>query len=171
MADEIICPITVAPTVFVDVQGFRTKKNRFIVKEFCLSDDDGIFHSIVKSPYNFKKLNDFHQIHANWVTRFCHGLTWDCGDITIDQLRDTVFPRIKDKHIFVKGAEKITWLKYLFRNYGMIQGCSIEEMGTISEELNEKVYDVCDHHNHLFGWNPCRCALATVYKLREYIIE
>lgn len=170
MADEIIFPETISPKVYIDIQGFRTYKNRFIIKEFCLSDDDGIFHAIVKSPYSFKKLNDYYQRHANWVTRFCHGLTFDCGDITVAQLLESVYPRIKGKHILVKGAEKITWLRYIFRKYGEIEGSSIEAIGTISKELNDKIYDICNYHNHLFGWNPCRCALAIVLKLREYNI-
>lgn len=168
MVDEIEVPIVQNPVVFVDVQGFRAYKKRFIVKEFYLSDDDGIYHNIVKSPYSFNRLNDYYQRHANWVTRFCHGLQFDCGDITVDELIKTIYPRIKDKCILVKGVEKINWLKYIFRECGEIQGCSIEEVGHISKELDDKTYDICDYHNRLFGWNSCRCPLANVLKLQEY---
>lgn len=170
VSNDIQFLTTTTPIVYVDVQGFRTFKHRFIVKEFCLSDDDGIFHGIIKSPYSFKKLNGYYQRHAEWVTRFCHGLTFDCGDITIDQLLEKVYPRIKDKHIIVKGIEKIRWLKYIFRKCGEIQGSNVDEVGEISNESNEKIYDICDYHNEVFGWKPCRCALATVLKLKEYII-
>lgn len=169
-SDDIQFLTTRAPIVYVDIQGFREYRHRFIVKEFCLLDDEDIFHAIVKSPYSFKTLKEYYRRQAEWVTRFCHGLTFDCGDITIDQLCEQVYPRIKDKCIIVKGPQKIQWLKYIFRKCGDIQVCDVDEVGEIPNECSGKIYDICNYHNELFGWKPCRCALATVLKLKEYII-
>lgn len=46
--------------VFMDVQGFKAMRGRIICKEICVIADDEKFHSIVKSPYSYNKLNDFY---------------------------------------------------------------------------------------------------------------
>lgn len=169
-ADDLQFLTTRGAVVFLDVQGFRTFNHRFIVKEICLSDydDDEIFHAIIKSPYSFNKLNGYYQRQAEWTTRFCHGLTFDSGDMSIIELLEKVYPRIKDKQVIVKGAEKLRWLRYIFRKCGEIHGSNVDDVAEISKECDEKMYDICDYHNEVFGWEPCRCALSTVLKLKEY---
>lgn len=151
--------------VIVDLQGFRTIRNRFIVKEFCLLDGDYKFHALVKSPFSFKQLPSYYQRIANWLTKNFHGLTFDCGDINVNELINSTYPHLEGKKILVKGAQKIQWLQYLFRKCGEIDCVNVEDFGFNTIDITDQYYDVCYYHNNLYGWSDCHCALSNALKL------
>ncbi|RYX87318.1 hypothetical protein EON73_01635 [bacterium] len=155
--------------VFVDVQGFVARKNHLICKEFCLVSDDDKFHAIVKSPYRFGRLPEYYRRQAEWLTRFHHGLAYDSGDFDLIDLLQTVYPKLIGKKIIVKGAQKIDWLKYMFRNCGEIDCVNIEDMGyckSLHENVN--VHDFCDYH-HCKRWRKWHCAMENALKLQEIV--
>lgn len=89
--------------VFVDVQGFKTTGNTFIVKEFCLLYGDYKFHAHVQSPCTFDELSDMYKCEANWVTNNHHGLLFDSGDMTLSELAEKTVE-------YVNGEKKTRWL-------------------------------------------------------------
>lgn len=102
----------------VDLQGFKDNENNFIVKEFALFTKNIQFHDIIKSSSScaFETLNYSSKQSVEWLKNFYHGLDWNDGYITVDELRKTVAPILKNKLIYVKGLEKIEWLHQLMDN-------------------------------------------------------
>jgi len=109
------------PPVVLDMQCFNDNSNEYIVKEVCvveLNTDTLLLHHIVKPPCEREILNLVKQRESYWVTKHCHGLEWDQGDIKyyplIDKLRVLLHNR---SMIYVKGEQKKSYvLKYLFPN-------------------------------------------------------
>lgn len=98
----------------VDLQGFKDNDNHFIVKEFALFTKNIQFHDIIQSSTcTFDTLNYSSKRSVEWLKHFHHGLDWNDGYITVDELCKTVEPILKNKLIYVKGLEKIEWLHQL----------------------------------------------------------
>lgn len=101
----------------VDLQGFKDNNNGFIVKEFALFTKNIQFHDIIKSSScTFDTLNNSSKQSVEWLKHFHHGFDWNDGYITVDELRKTIAPILKNKLVYVKGLEKIEWLHQLMSN-------------------------------------------------------
>lgn len=154
--------------VYVDLQGFRGRHNRFICKEFSLLSDDFIYHALIKSPYNFNKLPAYYQRQAKWLTNHYHGIKYDCGDKHIIEVKQTIFPKIQGKTILVKGAEKILWLKYIFRDCGDIDCVNAEDLDDFDfPRKRTESYDVCEYHSKIVSRMEGPCAMSTVLMLQD----
>lgn len=153
--------------VFVDIQGYKVNKNRFMCKEFCLISGNETFHAIVKSWYPYKKLLSHYKRQIDWLTNYFHGLQYDCGELHINELTNIVYPKLVDKIIIVKGFQKIAWMKYIFRKHGDINCRNIENLNYEPSELTNEVYTVCDFHNARYNWSKCHCAMSNALKLED----
>lgn len=153
--------------VFVDVQGYKVNKNRFMCKEFCMVNGEEIFHAIAKPWLPYKKLMSHYKRQVDWLTRYFHGLEYDSGDVDISELTKIVYPKLLGKTVIVKGADKINWIKYIFRKYDDISCINIENLDyDISEDLNEE-YGFCKHHTMYYGFKKCHCAKANALMLQK----
>lgn len=151
--------------VFIDVQGFRDR-HRFICKEFSLIDGDFKYHAIVKSPYSFRKLNDYFKRHATWAMNYFHGLSYDCGDVNITEVISKIYPKIMKRKIVVQQPWKITWLQYIFRHCGELDCVCFDDLGLDTSKRND-VYDICNYHNITCGWKERQCALANTLEMYD----
>lgn len=150
--------------VYVDLQGFKVNKNRFMCKEFCLLDGNEKFHAIVKSWFPHNKLLYHYKRQIEWLSKYFHGLTYDCGDMDIDQLTEIVYPKLVGKTVIVKGSDKINWLKYIFRNYGDISCRNIEDL---DYDIDETEQNKCEYHNEQYPCWKYRCAMSNALKLQD----
>lgn len=156
--------------VFVDIQGFRNTKNRFICKEFCLVSTDEKYHVIVKSPYGFEKLPSYYKRQANWLTKYFHGIAFNDGDVHLIDVLQTVYKKILGKKIIVKGAHKVIWMKYIFRNCGEIDCVNIEDLGYSQRLCKTSKLGICYFHHKMY-WKEWRCALTTALQLQTIVEE
>lgn len=95
----------------VDLQGFKDDFNNFIVKELCFLTQNIKFTDTIKCPYEFDSLSQRSQNIARWLINNYHGIQWDSGYINIKELRAAILPILKNKIIYVKGEEKVEWLR------------------------------------------------------------
>lgn len=105
---------------FVDFQGFSFNNNSFSVKEICILTKNIKFHEFVKPPFPFNRLIDYDKKQAEWLETNYHGLSWDAGYITLQELKNTISPILKGKILLVKGSEKVKWLKDMLKNENII---------------------------------------------------
>ena len=150
--------------IFVDIQGYKVNRNRFMCKEICLIDGIGTFYSIIKSWYPFKKLLFWYKRQIEWITKHFHGLIYECGSLRINEMRKIVYSRLLDKIVIVKGAEKVEWMKYLFRNYGEIDCRNIKYFDYAMSGFRNTTYDLC---GVMYDWSKCHCSLSNAKKLQE----
>lgn len=154
--------------VYVDIQGFKKPKNRFICKEFCLIDNDGYkFHAFVKPTISFKKLPNVYKRQAIWLMNNHHKIDYDFGDTDSFDLRDQMYPKLRNKIVLVKGMEKVKWLQYMFRLHGGIVCLDIDSMDFDMTLKQSDPYDICNHHNRIFGWTQGPCAMSTALMIQD----
>lgn len=91
------------PFVVIDIQGYLANRGRFICKEFCLIDEDFIYHKIVKSPFSSNKLDPFYKNKATRSFNCLHGLRFDFGNTDPVQVLDDTYIRIMQSNIKVFG--------------------------------------------------------------------
>lgn len=153
--------------VFVDIQGFKTSHNRFMCKEFCLVDGKFIYHALVKSPSKFNRMSKDHQRQANWLIHNHHRIDNDCGDVHINDLKETILPKILGNIIIVKGAQKIDWLKQIFPDcQGLVGYENAEDLEDFDwSSRPSQSFDLCNYHKEAHGELGGPCALTTALML------
>lgn len=161
----------------VDIQGFKDNNNRFIVKEFYLETKNLTFHDIIKSPIGLKqKLNKQRKFQNNWLTQHFHGIDWNAGYITLNELRNTISHYLHNFNIYVKGKEKIEWIKQIMNNHDL--SCfNLEDFKCdVSLCDNNEKYVTCKNHTHFIAIaatttnsNTAQCAVKNVKVLKKWI--
>lgn len=171
---------------FVDVQGFKTYRERFICKEFCLvtmndDDDDNCYHAIIKSPYAFEKVPSFYKRQAKWLTKHFHGLSYDCGNVHVISVIQDVYAKLMNKVVIVKGVEKVKWVKHMFRNCGEIECLNFDDLYLDNNIEKIQTKNICDYHldrnlvsfiGRCKGKRDCiefQCAISIAYKMKEAV--
>lgn len=154
--------------VFVDVQGFKTYRNRFICKEFCLVDGEYKFHAMVKSPYSFHKMPYSYQRQAHWLIEHHHGIKYEDGEVAAMDLKTEIFPKLENKTILVKGNEKVEWLKNMFQHFGEIKCMNVEKFGfDLTVVQRDHPYEMCDYHRKIPKWKQHTCAMSTALFIQD----
>lgn len=176
----------------VDLQGFKDDFNNFIVKELCFLTQNIKFTDTIKCPYEFDSLSQRSQSITRWLINNYHGIQWDSGYISIKELRAAILPILKNKIIYVKGEEKVEWLRKILNeknllivNMEMI-GCdltlhidnSLEDKNRCKDSENEKnaavdvekkEFDVRCHY-HRSKPLTFNCSLNNVVKLKKWYV-
>lgn len=162
----------------VDIQGFKDNKNRFIVKEFYLETKNLKFHDIIKSPVGRLEsiLNKKRRNEVKWLTQHYHGIKWDDGYITLKELRNTISFHLNNVKIYVKGEEKLVWIKQIMNNYNLMCfnlekfDCNIN----LCDHKIQKDYWPCKKHIHVTNTNnnnSVQCAITNVKVLKKWFQE
>lgn len=158
--------------VYVDVQGFKTSRNRFMCKEFCMVDGDFIYHALVKSPFPFKKMAKYYQRQATWLTDNHHKIRYDSGDIHIHEMRKDILPRLMNKTIIVKGSHKVSWVQQIFENCDGIYCMNIEDFEDFEPfERNSQLFDLCYYHNNVFTSAGVPCAKSIALMIQDFVLK
>lgn len=162
----------------VDVQGFKDNNNRFIVKEFYMETKNLRFHDIIKSPTDQldKRLNKKRRNEVKWLTQHYHGIDWMDGYITIKELQNTVLFHLNNANIYVKGEEKVMWIKQIMNNYNLkcfnVEkfNCNMNLCERKSKIYNNKNHWSCKNHIPVTNTNKnsIQCAIANVKMLRKW---
>ena len=131
----------------VDMQGFKDTNNEFIVKEFSLFTKNIKFHDIIKSPFEFMETGESSTKSIEWLTRNYHGIAWNDGYITVEELQKTLEPILRNKIIYAKGKEKILWLRKIMFNCA--ENLLIVNLEDIGCDLNLNTKNDDDDNNKL----------------------
>lgn len=123
----------------VDLQGFKDYKNDFIVKEFVLATRYYTQMFLVKPPFAYSTLTSDEKRHVNWIERN-RGIYWREGFIDMRMFKNIVKPYLQNREVFVKGNEKIQWVKDLCSDCEVID---VTELGC----PNLKTLDECHYMN------------------------
>lgn len=163
---------------FVDVQGFKTSGNTFVVKEFCLLQKDFKFHAVVKSPCMLNEMQTTWRREAQWLYHVYHGLPFNAGTMSIAELAKHTLERIDRKStaavvvVIVKGAEKIQWVRDIYKNHcnTFIDCVNIEGFDCefrFAPQTRREIYANCPHHRFHQEGNY-HCALLQARQLQKH---
>lgn len=158
--------------LIIDLQGFKNNKNNFIIKEICILNHQMIHHYIVKPPYDWYNLSREKRKESIWLTNNYHGFHWNDGFLTYNELKQKIFPlvNLKNIKIYTKGAQKVKWIRDLFKNQVNVHCINLENMGcniNLQEYKNKNVsWFQCNQHRN----ENSRCALQNVLILKDWML-
>lgn len=139
--------------LIIDIQGFKTEKNRFLIKELAAYDGTRICHYIFKPPFDFTCLPLEYQKNANWLIAYHHGINWQTGFVPLHKFSAIMSQlTVTSEDVYVKGREKAEYI----RKYSRVPVLELPESPPIQQEGSS-----CFYHSK----NPCICALTNVYNL------
>ena len=98
--------------VVADVQGFRGRHGEFVLKEAAFIHDGEMTSFLFKPPYGWEELPPDIRRTNIFLKRRYHGLAWDYGDLAYSHVRATLRQHMHGI-VFVKGVDKIRWLREL----------------------------------------------------------
>lgn len=150
----------------VDIQGFKTDDNKFILKEISIYYENHIQTFLVRQPFPFYDLSKSERKQVHWIERN-RGIYWSEGFIPYSNYKNVIVSILKDKFIFTKGDEKVRWMKEITENNNVYnlenENCpsllSLYEQYKSSNDLYNCVY-----HNNV-------CALKNVLCLRKWCLD
>ena len=96
-------------TLVLDLEGFRHRKEKFIVKEFGVCTDDYNNCVLFSPPSKFSDLTDPQKISINWLSKNLHGLNGNSENypyIYLTQIVQNVRLRNPRAVYYAKGLEK-----------------------------------------------------------------
>lgn len=135
--------------IFIDVQGFKSNSNRFIVKELAIVfNNDECINFIIKPPYDFKCLSIKKQNEANWLTKNYHHINWNDGSASYKNVCNFVKINTKHSKIYTKGREKKKWLEEMIHQ--TIN--NIEDICSYNfKQMENKYAEYCYCNYHTYG--------------------
>lgn len=154
--------------VIVDIQGFKTYDNKFILKEIAIHYKIHVQHLIFKPPFPFKNLNDFEKKQVRWIERN-RGIFWNDGIVPYREAHTLVTHLLQNKKcLFTKGSEKVIWLKELLSDTTPVYNLEDKNCPNFlilykNYELLSDVY-CCAFHRNI-------CALKNVLCLKKWSLE
>lgn len=156
---------------FADIQGFKDNSNEFILKEIAVITTNSSFHDVIKSPYSIEILDKGHKRDAEWLTGHYHGIKWDDGTTSMTKLRQIIKPMLRQKIIYVKGEEKVGWMRLILGDKrNRIQIINLECMGCCVkphefDALTDSYKNICKRHPKHY-----HCALRNVLKICKWYL-
>lgn len=161
--------------VVIDVQGFILD-NKLYAKEVCVSGvDSEITTFLIESPLKYSELTNKDRITNTWLYNHLHGLNWYTGSTTLNELIKYLVLTMKQKEeeypiVYVKGFEKVKWLKELLREKIELYIINLDELNCPNIKTlykNNANINICKNHNN----NNINyiCAEKSVILLRNFI--
>lgn len=152
--------------IFVDLQGFKTNTNEFIVKEFAYSTREYTNVFLIKPPFNFCKLTESEKRQTRWIEKHL-GILWHEGYVDYREFKRLIVNHIKNKEIFVKGSEKLNWIKMLCADV------TVTDLGENStpnfNELHKKYCFIENNYNCVY--HKKNCALKNVICINKWYLD
>ena len=102
-------------SVVLDLEGFRYKKNTFLLKVLAITTADYSDSLIFLPPVSFDSLTKLERKAYSWLTNYLHGLHWDSCDylyLNLNQIIQSVVLRIPRATFYAKGKEKADFLAH-----------------------------------------------------------
>jgi hypothetical protein len=161
-------------SVIVDFQCFKDNNNDYLLKEVCVLEADSgtlLMHHIVKSPFDRDFLSEEKLRESHWLTKHCHGLEWDQGDIWYHMLEDKLRACLAKRSIvYVKGDQKKLYLqRHFIKDTCTTNVIDFNDIGcgsllSINNLLSTTALR-CRHHKSIHT----RCALSNCVTLRGWL--
>lgn len=151
-------------SAIVDVQGFKTEANEFIIKEIAILCDKKIQVFLIKAPFPFYDLTKEERRQVSWIERN-RKIYWNEGVVPYSNYQNLIISILRDKCVYTKGSEKVSWLKNIVINNNNIN--NLEDKGCPSL-IN--LYKQYEHSQDLYTciYHDSICALKNVICLKKW---
>lgn len=152
----------------VDIQGFQTGTNKFIIKEIAILYNKKIQVFLIKPPFPFNNLTKSEKKQVRWIERN-RKIYWYEGFVPYSNYQALVIDILRDKYVYVKGLQKVLWLKSILENSKSnifnleYKGCSSFISLYDQYKYSQDLYN-CIYHDSF-------CALKNVLCLNKWCYD
>lgn len=155
--------------VFADVQGFKSSKDKFVIKEICILNQDFEIHEIIRRPYPLNHLSFSYKKQVKWLLNNHHGISWNEGNTSLSKLKKEVKSITNEVDIvLVKGFEKVHWIGNIFPENVVVR--NIEDYQNTSDfYASAHLFERC--RNHKINNSTHHCALQNALLLQKCFNE
>lgn len=153
---------------FMDMQGFQIEpNNKFVIKELSFIDSVGnhFEHYIFKPAHHFNLLSDSDKRKVQWLTKNFHHLEWNSGFVDYHKVSEILQQICAHNTIYVKGLEKITWIKQWVPTAHVI---NTEDFDYPNLETLKNMYKNSIKHCYLQHKN---CSTTNIYLLLSCFLD
>lgn len=153
----------------MDVQGLRGKDNEFIYKEVAVVLPSREFYTfIIKPPYPVTNLTAKEYRQVRWLQNNYHGINWSDGITPLDVVHRFLIETLPSNSVvYVKGAEKTTWVSHLLNNslpVWNVEDLGCESFSVLRNSVNPNSVIRCTSH---WGY----CALENVFLIKHFVFK
>ena len=161
--------------VLLDIQCFKDNNNDYLLKEASVVNVNTgtlLLHHIARAPFDRDLLSEDKLRESYWLTKHCHGLDWNRGDISyyllMDKLRSCLARR---SIIYVKGSQKKDFVqRHLVTDSTLTVVIDMSDIGCGSLESTNNLLSStsirCGRHKS----EQSRCALTNCIVLRSWLL-
>lgn len=145
--------------VIVDLQGFKSENNKFIPKEIAIRSEKHVLVLLIKPPYPFYNLTRKERSHVAWIEKN-RGILWNEGFVPYYNFNFIVQNYLENKRIFVKGCEKVLWLKQIIDNDNVynLEDNDCPKLETLYENyLMSPDIQSCIYHSNVCAYKNVSC--------------
>lgn len=160
-----------ASEFILDIQGFKSVNNEYIVKELAIvSTDESVYElQLFKPPCDFNELPDHLQKQVVWLENQFHGLFWSSGTRNYNELKDVIRGLNLNGVIYVKGIEKKEFVMKVLSPDVAINIVNIEDMNCpnldiLKQMCNPKVLKPC-----AFDHKDKHCAYVNAHVILHWL--
>ncbi|CAG9781774.1 unnamed protein product [Diatraea saccharalis] len=156
-------------TAIVDVQGFKTETNEFIIKEIAVLCNKKLQVFLIKPPFPFYDLTKQERRQVAWIERNRH-IYWSEGFIHYSNYQHLILDVLRDKCIYTKGHEKMLWLKRILNNNNNKSVFNLEDKGCPNLL---SLYDQYKYYEGMYNciYHDSICGLKNVLCLNKWCID
>lgn len=149
-------------SVVVDIQGFKTDENEFILKELALATQNNIHVYLFKPPCAYYDLSKSEKAQVSWIERN-RNVYWREGYLPYKEITNIIKPLLSNKRILVKGQEKVVWLRKLTNNDNILnlEFYYCPSLNDLYSKYSTSDIYTCMYHNNV-------CALKNVLLLKKW---
>lgn len=159
--------------VVLDIQCFQDNNNEYLVKEASvveISTGTLLLHHIARAPFDRDLLLETKLRETYWLTKHCHGLDWNRGDISYHALMDKLRCCLKQRSVvYVKGLQKKEFVqRHLVTTTDSTLVIDMTDIGcnSLQGNLLSSTSIRCGRHKS----DQHRCALANCINLRSWLV-
>lgn len=155
----------------IEFQGYLTIGNEFFMKEVAIVDVTSNMekHFLVKPPVPFGELSDRLQKNAEYVRRHIHGIPWNFGSSSVNDVEAEVIKMITDASlVYTKGLTKVQYLTEL-ADCPSEKIVNLDEYPGVGKTTEKDPFFRCPHSHPTH--NALRCALEQAVRYRDYMRE
>ncbi|KAG7304598.1 hypothetical protein JYU34_011571 [Plutella xylostella] len=152
--------------VIVDVQGFKTDDNQFILKEIAMIHEKQVQVFLIKPPFAYYDLSKTERRQVSWIERN-RGIYWKEGFIPYSCHKNYIVQLLSNKIIYTKGMEKVKWLIEITKNNNVynLEDKNCPSLLSLYDKYNDSIDVIsCMYHTDT-------CALKNVTCLNKWLKE
>lgn len=159
-------------TLCIGVAGFDLHDDGFLCKEICLLSLNSayMFHTTVKTSNDRKSIHKSYMSSIKFESEYIHGLEYDCGETTLDEMIQKMKPLIQGKRILVTNHTHLFWLQEMFK---FIDFQFVQVGKPFFEMFRTEFPDCSYHHVKDTGFNQWKthCAMRQAMNLKKDLLN